>query len=509
MKEKRMYKLILGILLFTNLSIFGEGTIEQVDISAYPTIQIHFKETQNKNIQNEPIEISETSKSLKRDIETVSILHYKSQRPIQLFISIQASTWDKNKISKQIAESILQNLSSDDKVGLHIYAKETIFFNLDMPIPEALERVASLNIASGNEMHHSVGFLVSQIPKPSLPTSIVIISPELITDKSDPNAILYKRSKEWNIPIHIIGMEERNSRILSSLTSGRFYSFDEPLASATFLNDLYHFRKRPAVLEYESEIDEIWELIPYKNVQIHLRIGNKTYTANYSANILTLILGKFSDVKFFYTFTFVLLLVALLISYSLKKRKEYIIRREFLKQQAEIKKSDLYFHENNTYKQETKPKIVSTRVLEKEEEEEEELEFNLGDNIDDYELTDTEAHLEPISKNTTVSPDLPKGESYTAAFLIQKEGPNPGRQFTIHKEEISIGSTPENDLVLWDNTISGKHAKIKRVENSYYIYDMVSDRGVYINGKKLLKPRPLYDFDEIRLGKTLLLFRGK
>ncbi len=508
MKENRMYKLILGILLFTNLSIFGEGSIEKVDVSSYPTIQIHFKETQNKNIQNEPIEISETSKSLKRDIETVSILHYKTQRPIHLFLSIQASTWDKNKISKQIAESILQNLSSEDKVGLHIYAKETIFFNLDMPIPEALERVASLNIASENEMHHSVGFLVSQIQEPSLPTNIVVISPELITDKSDPNAILYKRSKEWNIPIHIIGIEERNSRLLSSLTSGRFYSFDEPLASATFLNDLYHFRKRPVVLEYESEIEDFWEIIPSKNVQMQLRIGQKTYTANYSVNLLTLILGKFSDVKFFYSFAFLLLLIALLVSYFMKKRKEYIIRREFLRQQAEIKKSDLYFHENNTYKQEEKPQIVSTRVLEKEEEEEE-LEFDLGDDYDDYELTDTEAHLEPITRSTTVSPDLPKGESYTAAFLIQKEGPNPGRQFTIHKDEISIGSTPENDLVLWDNTISGKHAKIKRVENSYYIYDMVSDRGVYINGKKLLKPRPLYDFDEIRLGKTLLLFRGK
>ena len=98
---------------------------------------------------------------------------------------------------------------------------------------------------------------------------------------------------------------------------------------------------------------------------------------------------------------------------------------------------------------------------------------------------------------------------YSIAFLIQKEGPNPGRQFNITKDEIEVGSAISNDLILKDSTISNKHARIKKVKGTFYIYDIVSQRGTFVNGKKVLKPKPLSDFDEIRLGRTLLLFRGK
>jgi pSer/pThr/pTyr-binding forkhead associated (FHA) protein len=64
-------------------------------------------------------------------------------------------------------------------------------------------------------------------------------------------------------------------------------------------------------------------------------------------------------------------------------------------------------------------------------------------------------------------------------------------------------------LILKDSTISNKHARIKKVKGAFYIYDIVSQRGTFVNGKKVLKPKPLSDFDEIRLGRTLLLFRGK
>lgn len=101
------------------------------------------------------------------------------------------------------------------------------------------------------------------------------------------------------------------------------------------------------------------------------------------------------------------------------------------------------------------------------------------------------------------------GESYKKAVLIQKEGPNPGRQYVIHLYETAIGKSETNDLVLWDTTLSPHHAKIKTIRERYVLFDMVSEKGVYLNGKKLLKPKILSDFDEIRMGKTTLIFRGK
>ncbi|MBE7411141.1 MAG: FHA domain-containing protein [Leptospiraceae bacterium] len=101
------------------------------------------------------------------------------------------------------------------------------------------------------------------------------------------------------------------------------------------------------------------------------------------------------------------------------------------------------------------------------------------------------------------------GEAYKKSVLIQKEGPNPGRQYAIHLKETSIGRSEANDLVLWDNSLNPFHAKIKNIKDKFILFDLVSDKGVYVNGKKVLKPKILTDFDEIRIGKSTLIFRGK
>jgi len=48
---------------------------------------------------------------------------------------------------------------------------------------------------------------------------------------------------------------------------------------------------------------------------------------------------------------------------------------------------------------------------------------------------------------------------------------------------------------------------MRRIEGGYYLYDLVSDSGTYLNGKKLLRPRLLHDWDEIKAGKTVFIFR--
>jgi len=56
--------------------------------------------------------------------------------------------------------------------------------------------------------------------------------------------------------------------------------------------------------------------------------------------------------------------------------------------------------------------------------------------------------------------------------------------------------------------VSLKHAKIKRIAGSYFIFDLASDNGTYLNDKKLLRPRQVNDWDEIRMGRTQFIFRG-
>jgi pSer/pThr/pTyr-binding forkhead associated (FHA) protein len=98
--------------------------------------------------------------------------------------------------------------------------------------------------------------------------------------------------------------------------------------------------------------------------------------------------------------------------------------------------------------------------------------------------------------------------SYARAWLVEKDGPEAGKKFPIFWEEVTLGREEENTVVIRDQAVSLKHAKIKRMKNAYYLFDMVSDNGTFVNGNKLLRPRPLYDWDEIRVGRSLFIFRG-
>lgn len=98
--------------------------------------------------------------------------------------------------------------------------------------------------------------------------------------------------------------------------------------------------------------------------------------------------------------------------------------------------------------------------------------------------------------------------NYYYAYLLEKEGPKTGSRYLLKWDIIIIGRNPDNSISIDDATISDQHAKIRRDEkNRFFIYDLLSDNGVFINDKKLLRPKELNDFDEIQLGRTKLIFR--
>lgn len=97
---------------------------------------------------------------------------------------------------------------------------------------------------------------------------------------------------------------------------------------------------------------------------------------------------------------------------------------------------------------------------------------------------------------------------YSQVWLHQKEGRNIGRKIRIIKPEVTIGSGSDNTIQLEEMGVSNRHARIRRVEGGYYLYDLISDRGTYLNGKKLLRPKLLHDWDEVKVGSSSFIFRG-
>jgi len=76
----------------------------------------------------------------------------------------------------------------------------------------------------------------------------------------------------------------------------------------------------------------------------------------------------------------------------------------------------------------------------------------------------------------------------------------------IEKETVQIGRLADNDVVLPDPNVSRVHARISRRGDSYFITDLKSTNGTFLNEERIMDVR-LSDEDVIRLGGTRFIFR--
>lgn len=79
------------------------------------------------------------------------------------------------------------------------------------------------------------------------------------------------------------------------------------------------------------------------------------------------------------------------------------------------------------------------------------------------------------------------------------------KEFKTENDFISIGRKAENDIVLDNQTVSGKHCKIYRAGDSYFIEDLNSTNGTFINSKRIIKSG-LKNGDVITIVKYSLVF---
>ena len=90
--------------------------------------------------------------------------------------------------------------------------------------------------------------------------------------------------------------------------------------------------------------------------------------------------------------------------------------------------------------------------------------------------------------------------SMSNARLILKEPGGGNKDFIITpRKEFWIGRDEDNELILKDETISRKHAKIRPEKEGYVLYDMLSRNGTYVNKKKI-KGYVLKNGDLISIG---------
>ncbi len=92
-----------------------------------------------------------------------------------------------------------------------------------------------------------------------------------------------------------------------------------------------------------------------------------------------------------------------------------------------------------------------------------------------------------------------------AALVIRSGGGRAGESFTVDEERVSIGRTPDAGVFLDDVTVSRNHALLVHRQDGYYIDDLGSLNGTYVNRRRIESHR-LEDGDEIQIGKYKLSY---
>ena len=74
------------------------------------------------------------------------------------------------------------------------------------------------------------------------------------------------------------------------------------------------------------------------------------------------------------------------------------------------------------------------------------------------------------------------------------------------EDSITIGRSNENDVIIKDPYISKKHLSIVKDEEEYYLEDLNSANGTYLNGDRLMDAVKLKNGDRIQFGQIEFLF---
>lgn len=93
-------------------------------------------------------------------------------------------------------------------------------------------------------------------------------------------------------------------------------------------------------------------------------------------------------------------------------------------------------------------------------------------------------------------------------FLLRLQaGPNAGREYPLQPGKVTLGRDPANDVVLEDDSVSPRHARLDHADGGWRLTDLCSTNGTRVDGERLPEdtPTPLPSGTELALGGVKLL----
>jgi pSer/pThr/pTyr-binding forkhead associated (FHA) protein len=92
-----------------------------------------------------------------------------------------------------------------------------------------------------------------------------------------------------------------------------------------------------------------------------------------------------------------------------------------------------------------------------------------------------------------------------AKLLVKLHGQG-SRSIDMTQDRFTIGRKTGNDLAIEDHTVSGQHARIVKIQSVYFLEDLKSTNGTFVNGTRTERHQ-LRDADVITIGQHRMIFQ--
>lgn len=114
-----------------------------------------------------------------------------------------------------------------------------------------------------------------------------------------------------------------------------------------------------------------------------------------------------------------------------------------------------------------------------------------------------------LRRHVPQRPRAPMAPGSGELLVVSGQSPARGERFELNSSVITLGRDASNQIVIGDPFVSGAHTRIAVADGGYWVEDLGSRNGTYVNGERVESSRLLEPGDRLEVGDTVFRFEAR